>query len=113
GGFTSTDLDALAREVEEYVAQGHTRVKIKIGREPARDPERVWVLAEAAGSDVELMVDANGAYTPKQAVAMAEQFASHGVRYFEEPVSSDDLAGLRLVRERAPMSTAAGEYGYE
>lgn len=113
GGFTSTQLDALAREVEEYVAQGHTRVKIKVGREPARDPDRVRVLAEAAGHALELMVDANGAYSPKQALEMAERFAARGVRYFEEPVSSDDLDGMRFVRERAPMPIAAGEYGYD
>jgi L-alanine-DL-glutamate epimerase-like enolase superfamily enzyme len=90
-------------------------VKIKVGREPARDPDRVRVAREAIGPDVELMVDANGAYTPAQAIAMAERFARHGVGYFEEPVSSDDLDGLREVRARAPagMAIAAGEYGYD
>jgi L-alanine-DL-glutamate epimerase-like enolase superfamily enzyme len=67
------------------------------------------------GSDVELFVDANGAYTRKQALEMAERFAEHDVRWFEEPVSSDDLDGLRVLRDRAPagMMIAAGEYGYE
>jgi L-alanine-DL-glutamate epimerase-like enolase superfamily enzyme len=59
------------------------------------------------------MVDANGAYTRKRALAMAEAFARYGVVYFEEPVSSDDLDGLRLLRDRAPMAIAAGEYGYD
>jgi L-alanine-DL-glutamate epimerase-like enolase superfamily enzyme len=46
---------------------------------------------------------------------MAERFAELGVRWFEEPVSSDDLEGLRLLRDRAPagMNIAAGEYGYD
>jgi L-alanine-DL-glutamate epimerase-like enolase superfamily enzyme len=37
------------------------------------------------------------------------------VRWFEEPVSSDDLCGLKLIRDRAPsvMEIAAGEYGYD
>jgi L-alanine-DL-glutamate epimerase-like enolase superfamily enzyme len=115
GGFTSSDLDALGAELAEYRAQGHRRVKIKIGREPARDLDRVRVAREAIGLDVELMVDANGAYTRPQALAMAEELAHHGVCYFEEPVSSDDLDGLRGVRDRVPagIAIAAGEYGYD
>src|SRR5205085_10704766 len=60
-------------------------------------------------------VDANGAYGRKQALAFAAAFAEQNVTWFEEPVSSDDLAGLRLVRDRAPagMDMAAGEYGYD
>jgi len=115
GGFTSTNLDELARELADYVAAGHRAVKIKIGRVPTGDVDRVRVAREALGDDVELMVDANGAYARKQALAMAERFAGHGVVYFEEPVSSDDLDGLRLIRDRAPeaMAIAAGEYGYD
>jgi L-alanine-DL-glutamate epimerase-like enolase superfamily enzyme len=46
---------------------------------------------------------------------MAERFAELDVRWFEEPVPADDLAGLRLIRDRAPsgMEIAAGEYGYD
>ncbi|HET7624846.1 MAG TPA: enolase C-terminal domain-like protein, partial [Verrucomicrobiae bacterium] len=66
-------------------------------------------------NDVELFVDANGAYSRKQALAQAEAFAQYGVTWFEEPVVSDDLSGLRLIRNRvpAPMVVAAGEYGYD
>jgi len=69
----------------------------------------------AVGPDVALFVDANGAYSRKQALAQAEAFAEVGVSWFEEPVSSDDLEGLRLLRDRAPaiMDIAAGEYGYD
>lgn len=60
-------------------------------------------------------VDANGAYTEKLALAQAEAFARENVRWFEEPVSSDDFEGLRRIRDRAPscMDIAAGEHGYE
>jgi L-alanine-DL-glutamate epimerase-like enolase superfamily enzyme len=108
GGFTSTPPDALAREIADYAARGYRRVKIKIGRD--RDPDRLRVLADA-GAGMGLMVDANGAYTVKQALAIAELAA--GVEYFEEPVSSDDLDGLRRIRDHAPMAIAAGEYGYD
>jgi L-alanine-DL-glutamate epimerase-like enolase superfamily enzyme len=112
GGFCSTSLDDLATEVSGYAAAGHTRVKIKIGRDAAVDRERVAVV-RAAAPDVALMVDANGAYARKQAVVMADWLAEHDAVYFEEPVSSDDLDGLRLVRDRARLAIAAGEYGYD
>ena len=94
---------------------GIGRVKMKIGREPDHDLERVSAARDAVGADVELFVDANGAYTRKQALAFAQRFAEFGVAWFEEPVSSDDLEGLRLMRDRAPagMQIAAGEYGYD
>ena len=88
---------------------------MKIGRHPADDLGRVRAAREAIGPDAELFVDANGAYSRKQALAMAERFAELGVTWFEEPVSSDDLDGLRLLRDRGPagMDIAAGEYGYD
>jgi L-alanine-DL-glutamate epimerase-like enolase superfamily enzyme len=114
GGFTSSGPEQLQRELKGYVQAGLRRAKIKVGREPAHDPARVRVARDALGQDVQLMVDANGAYTRKQALALAEEFAEAGVVWFEEPVSSDDLEGLRLMRDRGPvgMAIAAGEYGY-
>jgi L-alanine-DL-glutamate epimerase-like enolase superfamily enzyme len=84
-------------------------------REPERDVERVHAVREAVGEEVELFVDANGAYDRKQALRFAEAVADLGVSWMEEPVSSDDLEGLRLIRDRAPagMEVTAGEYGYD
>ena len=65
--------------------------------------------------DAELFVDANGAYGPKEALAWAHRLRSvWGVTWFEEPVSSANLAGLRLVRKEGPggLDVAAGEYAY-
>ncbi len=115
GGFTSYSIDQLREQLGGWVAEGITRVKMKVGREPQADPARVRAAREAIGPEAELFVDANGAYTRKQALAFAEAFAGSGVTWFEEPVSSDDLAGLRLLRDRGPagMAIAAGEYGYD
>jgi L-alanine-DL-glutamate epimerase-like enolase superfamily enzyme len=116
GGFTSYDDARLAAQLSGWVDRGIPRVKMKVGAEPARDPLRVRRARLAIGSDAELFVDANGAYTVAQALRLAEDFAEQGsVSWFEEPVSSDDLDGLRAVRERAPagMRVAAGEYGYD
>jgi L-alanine-DL-glutamate epimerase-like enolase superfamily enzyme len=70
--------------------------------------------AREAIGDAELFVDGNGAYTRKQALELAGAFHEYGVSWFEEPVTSDDLEGLRILRDRGPagMNITAGEYGY-
>jgi L-alanine-DL-glutamate epimerase-like enolase superfamily enzyme len=110
GGFCSWDDERLRAWCAQGAATG--RVKIKVGREPGRDRERLQA-ARAGAGDAELMVDANGAYaTVAEAAEWAEIFAEAGVHWLEEPLSSDDLGGLRALRERAPagMAIAAGEY---
>jgi L-alanine-DL-glutamate epimerase-like enolase superfamily enzyme len=115
GGFTSYDTEQLQAQLAGWVAQGISRVKIKVGAEPRRDRQRVERAREAVGQESELFVDANGAYARKQALAFAREFAELGVSWFEEPVSSDDLVGLSLLVARAPagLEIAAGEYGYQ
>jgi L-alanine-DL-glutamate epimerase-like enolase superfamily enzyme len=115
GGFTSYSIGRLQEQLGGWVAAGIPRVKMKIGRQPPDDLGRVRAAREAIGPGAELFVDANGAYDRKQALRQAERFAELRVSWFEEPVTSDDLEGLRLLRDRAPagMDIAAGEYGYD
>ena len=115
GGLTSYSESQLCEQLSGWVAQGIPRVKMKVGREPGADPARVRAARQAIGDDAELFVDANGAYSRKQALALADTFAREaGVSWLEEPVSSNDLDGLRQIRARAPagMAVTAGEYGY-
>jgi L-alanine-DL-glutamate epimerase-like enolase superfamily enzyme len=114
GGFTSYSTEQLVAQLGGWVSQGITRVKMKVGRDPNADPGRVRAARAEIGPAARLFVDANGAYRRKQALALAETFAESDVSWFEEPVSSNDLEGLRLLRDRAPagMEIAAGEYGY-
>ena len=115
GGFTSYSNERLADQLAAWVERDGCRwVKMKVGTDPNKDAERVRHARAAIGT-AGLFVDANGAYTVKQALHFAERFAEFGVTWFEEPVSSDNLAGLRLLCERAPaqIEIAAGEYGYE
>jgi L-alanine-DL-glutamate epimerase-like enolase superfamily enzyme len=113
GGFTSYSVRQLQRQFEEWTAEGIRAVKMKIGASPDADLARVRAARSAIG-DAGLYVDANGAYTVKQALDKAHAFADCGVTWFEEPVSSDNLDGLRFIRRRAPaqIEIAAGEYGY-
>ncbi|HEX3616483.1 MAG TPA: enolase C-terminal domain-like protein [Solirubrobacteraceae bacterium] len=116
GGFTTYTPEQMEAQLRGWVSEGIGAVKIKVGAEPERDLDRVLHARSVIGTDVELFVDANGAYTRKQALEFAEAFRSRArVAWFEEPVSSDDLEGLRLLRDRAPagIDIAAGEYGYD
>lgn len=114
GGFTTYSIQRLQEQLRTWVDCGIPRVKMKIGTHPGQDLRRVRAAWEAIGPDAELFVDANGAYDRKQALDFAMAFDDLGVTWFEEPVSSDDLDGLRLMRDRAPagVEIAAGEYGY-
>ncbi len=114
GGFTSYTIEQLQGQLAEWVRSGIGSVKMKTGRHPDHDVERVRAAREAIGFDAQLFVDANGAYSRKQALDKAADFHGLGVSWFEEPVSSDDVEGLRLVRDRAPpgMEITTGEYGY-
>jgi len=116
GGFTSYTDQELVDQLSGWVHDdGIPRVKMKIGTDwgarPERDLARVAKVRQAVGSDAELFVDANGGYTRKQAVRLARAFADLGATWFEEPVSSDDLDGLRAIRQMTGMDVAAGEYG--
>lgn len=116
GGFTTYDETRTREQLSGWVhEQGIPRVKIKIGQDRGtqvgRDVERIALAREVIGPDAELYVDANGAYGAKQAVRVMERCAEARVTWLEEPVSSNDLAGLRLVREQVSADVAAGEYG--
>ena len=115
GGFTSYNDSELRDQAGHWAQEGMGRVKIKVGREKAADPARVRAVRDVVGHDVELMVDGNGAYSVQEALWWADQFADEEVCWFEEPVSSEDLAGLAEIRRRAPagMEIAAGEYGWD
>lgn len=115
GGFTSYAADRLQSQLVGWAEAGLGAVKIKLGRHPEEDVPRVRMARQAVGDRISLMVDANGGYDVKQALAMGRRFAEYGVSWFEEPVSSDDLRGLRFLRERLPagMEVSAGEYGFD
>jgi L-alanine-DL-glutamate epimerase-like enolase superfamily enzyme len=115
GGFTSYSENQLRSQLRGWIEARLPRVKIKVGREPDEDLVRLAVCRDVIGDDVELMVDANGAFSPKQALEWASRYAEFDVSYFEEPVSSEDRAGLRFVREHGPagIAIAAGEYEWD
>jgi L-alanine-DL-glutamate epimerase-like enolase superfamily enzyme len=115
GGFTTYSDRELQAQLGGWVReQGCRFVKMKVGTHPDQDIHRVEIAREAIGDRPELFVDANGAFAVQQALEFADRFAEQDVTWFEEPVSSDDLSGLRAIKRRAPdgMEIAAGEYAY-
>ena len=114
GGFTNYSDEQVAEQFNHWEESGIKFLKMKIGTEPGRDVERVKAARSMIDKETKIFVDANGAYTVKQAIEKSQQFVEYGVYWFEEPVPSDDLKGLRFIRERvpSPINIAAGEYGY-
>jgi L-alanine-DL-glutamate epimerase-like enolase superfamily enzyme len=117
GGFTTYDDQQLEQQLQGWLEQGIRAVKIKVGEDwggnVERDLRRISQARRVIGDDVALFVDANGGYTPKQAIRVADRFAEDTVSWYEEPVSSDNLPGLRQVRDHVAADVTAGEYGYD
>jgi L-alanine-DL-glutamate epimerase-like enolase superfamily enzyme len=118
GGFTTYDAAQQDKQLAGWVhGEGIPRVKIKIGESwgsrEDRDLERIAAARVTIGPDAELFVDANGAYSRKQAVRVLRRAADADVHWFEEPVSSDDPVGLGVVRDAVDADVAAGEYGFD
>jgi L-alanine-DL-glutamate epimerase-like enolase superfamily enzyme len=117
GGFTSYDERQTREQLAGWVERDQIpRVKIKIGESwgtaERRDLDRVALARKVIGPGAELYVDANGGYGTGQAIRVARELAGYGVTWFEEPVSSQDLAGLAAVRRQAEPDVAAGEYSW-
>lgn len=118
GGFVSHADRRLQAQLGRWVHEDRCRwVKMKIGADAERDAERVTAARSAIGDDAGLFIDANGAHNSRSAIAFAVRVAEANVAWFEEPVSSDDLQGLRQIRAALDASglateVAAGEYAY-
>jgi L-alanine-DL-glutamate epimerase-like enolase superfamily enzyme len=116
GGFTSYSETELVEQLTGWVEQGISKVKMKVGKDwgtkQEEDFSRVSAVRQAIGPDAELFVDANGAYTAKQAIDMARRFNEQGVTYFEEPVAFDHIDQLAFIRQHSPIAIASGEFGY-
>jgi len=116
GGFTTYSEAELVKQLSGWVEQGISKVKMKVGKDwgtkQEEDLARVKAVRKAIGPDAELFVDANGAYTAKQAINLAGLFTEERVTYFEEPVAFDHIDQLAFIRQHSPIAIASGEFGY-
>jgi L-alanine-DL-glutamate epimerase-like enolase superfamily enzyme len=99
----------MAAKGRELVEAGYKHIKIKVDGQLALDAARVKAIREEVGSDLRLIIDANQAYRPKEAILLAEQVVRYGVEIFEQPCKSDDHAGLKLVTQNSPIAIEADE----
>lgn len=113
GLWLSYSMDELQKEAAEFVADGFRAMKIRVGKPTiAEDIARVAAVREAVGNDIELMVDANQALTPKHAIRLGKQLAELGIDWLEEPVPAYDLEGHAHVTAGLDIHVASGETEY-
>jgi L-alanine-DL-glutamate epimerase-like enolase superfamily enzyme len=116
GGWTSYTEAELVGEQMSYVERGIPRVKMKVakdfGHAEREDIQRLAAVRKAVGDDVEIYVDANNGYYAKQAIGVARHLADYDVKWFEEPVLADDIAGLAAIARAIDIPVATGEHEY-
>ncbi len=112
--FTETDdqLGALVEEARLYAAQGFSAIKMKVGLGVETDLRHARAVRQAIGAEIELMVDANHAYSLSEALSFARQIEPLGISFFEEPLSPEDYDGYRELRQRTSIAIAGGECEY-
>ncbi|MDP8923908.1 MAG: mandelate racemase/muconate lactonizing enzyme family protein [Chloroflexota bacterium] len=103
-------LDGLLRQVEGFLAKGYPGVKVKIGKPEAReDEERVAAVRKLIGDRVDLMLDANMAWTADEAFERGRRLAEYRPRWLEEPSPPEDVPGHAMLQRELPMPVAVGE----
>ena len=105
-------LGKLVEEARLYAAQGFRAIKMKVGLGVETDVRHARAVRQALGDDVELMVDANHAYSLSEAVNFARRIEALGISFFEEPLSPEDYEGYRELRGRTTIPIAGGECEY-
>jgi D-galactarolactone cycloisomerase len=115
GGYFTADDDqdrALAAQLEPNADRGFTAFKIKIGRSPKEDSERVRLARQIIGGDLLLTVDTNGNYTEDGVLDSMRLTAPFDIHWYEEPLAPQDWAGYKSLAARAPIRLATGEALY-
>ncbi|MBN7813350.1 mandelate racemase/muconate lactonizing enzyme family protein [Algoriphagus sp. H41] len=103
---------ALAEEAAMYKGQGFRATKMKVGLGIEEDVKNVASVRNAIGPDMKLMVDANHAYSYKEAIELAKKIEQYDIGWFEEPVSPEDYEGYRRLRDHTSIPIAGGECEY-
>jgi len=107
-------IDYLAKAAPRLRDMGFRQMKMQCGSEPtvAASVERVRVVREAIGPDVDLMCDINQLWSVNHAIEVGRRIESDHLFWLEDPVAHDDYAGLAQVADALTTPIAAGEYHY-
>lgn len=93
-----------------YAEEGFKAIKLRVGREPDKDVERVTAVRKAIGPSVRIMCDANERLNLPTALRLGQKLAEFEVFWFEEPLPTSDLEGYRRLRTSLPLAIALGEH---
>jgi L-alanine-DL-glutamate epimerase-like enolase superfamily enzyme len=103
-------LVGLLEQTERFMQRGLPGVKVKIGRkEPREDEERVGAVRDLVGDDVDLMVDANMAWSAAEALERGRRLERFGLFWYEEPTIPEDVAGHARISREMDVPVAVGE----
>ncbi|KAB3535422.1 dipeptide epimerase [Alkaliphilus pronyensis] len=105
------DPDEMAKDSIEAVARGYKTLKIKVGKDPQKDIERIKGIRNAIGYDIKLRIDANQGWRPKEAISILRRMEDKGleIELVEQPVLAHDFEGLKLVTDNVGIPVLADE----
>jgi o-succinylbenzoate synthase len=103
--------EEMAKDSLDAIKRGYTTLKIKVGKDPAKDMERMKAIRKAAGYDVKLRIDANQGWKPKEAVRILDDMYNEGLKieFVEQPVAAHDIDGLKFVTDNVSIPVLADE----
>ncbi len=105
--------DELVAQMTDFIRQGFRAVKMKIGKKDMKkDLERVRLVREAIGPDVDLCVDANNGWSLQTAISMAKRLEEYNIYWLEEPILADEVGNLAKLARETSIPIAIGENHY-
>ena len=107
-------IDYLAKAGPRLRDMGFRQMKMQCGSEPtvAASVERVRVMRESIGPDVDLMCDINQLWSVNQALEVGRRIEDYHLFWLEDPTAHDDFPGLARIADALTAPIAAGEYHY-
>jgi len=99
----------MAEDAVKAVKKGFKALKVKVGVDPTEDVERIKMIRDAVGSDMQIRIDANQGWTPRQALEALNKMKKFNIQFAEQPVPAEDLKGLVEVRKNSPIPIMADE----
>lgn len=101
--------EANARKAADFVAAGHTELKLKVGRDLGQDFDTIAAIRDRVGTDVKLRIDANMNWSVPAAIKWIRALETFDLQFVEQPVPDFDVAGLAQVRRAVQTPIAADE----
>jgi L-alanine-DL-glutamate epimerase-like enolase superfamily enzyme len=99
----------MAKDAVKAVKKGFKALKVKVGVDPIEDVERIKRVREAIDDNVQIRIDANQGWTPKQAIDVLNKIEKFNIQFAEQPVPPEDMKGLVEVRKKSPIPIMADE----